>query len=74
MKTLAIVLLCVGVLFLQGCTYVPSVEPTDLSPVYEESATRSEIEAVLGEPVESRETKEGSISIYIYDSGAEGGI
>jgi TPR repeat protein len=80
MKTLATVSFCVGVLFLQGCTgldgqiYVPAVEPTNLSPVYEESATRSEIEAVLGEPVESRETKEGSISIYIYDRGAEGGF
>jgi hypothetical protein len=74
MKTLATVSLCVGVLFLQGCTYVPAVEPTDLSPVYEESATRSEIEAVLGEPVESRGIDQGSISIYIYDRGAEGGI
>ncbi len=74
MKTLTTVLLCVGVLFLQGCTYVPAVEPTDLSTVHEETAARSEIEAVLGEPVESRETKEGSISIYIYDRGAEGGF
>jgi TPR repeat protein len=74
MKTLTTVLLCVGVLFLQGCTYVPAVEPTDLSTVHEESATRSEIEAVLGEPVESRGIDQGSISIYIYDRGAEGGF
>jgi hypothetical protein len=74
MKTPAEVLLFVGVLFVQGCTYVPSVEPTDLSAVYEETATRSEIEAVLGEPVESRVTDNGSISIYKYNRGARGGI
>ena len=74
MKTLATVLLCVGVLLLQGCTYVPAVEPTNLSLVNEGTAQRSEIEAVLGEPVESRGIDQGSISIYIYDRGAEGGI
>ena len=46
MKTPTEALLVVAVLFAQGC-----VERTDLSPVYEETATRSEIEAVLGEPV-----------------------
>jgi hypothetical protein len=74
MKTLAIVLVCVGVLFLQGCTYVPAIEPTDLSTVYENTATRTEIEAALGEPMVSRETKEGSINVYLYDRGAEGEI
>ncbi len=74
MKTLTTVLLCVGVLLLQGCTYVPAVEPTDLSLVNEGTAQRSEIEAVLGEPVESRGIDQGSISIYIYDRGAVGGI
>ncbi len=49
MKTLATVSLCVGVLFLQGCTYVPAVEPTNLSLVNEGTAQRSEIEAVLGD-------------------------
>jgi hypothetical protein len=74
MKTPAEVLLFVGVLFVQGCTYVPSVEPTDLSAVYEETATRSEIEAVLGEPVASRVTDDDSISIsiYPYNKGAGG--
>jgi len=72
MKTPAEVLLIVGVLFVQGCTYVPSIEPTDLSAAYEETATRSEIEAVLGEPVESRVTDNGSISIYKYNRGARG--
>jgi hypothetical protein len=77
MKTPVEVLLIVGVLFVQGCVgvaYVPGVEKTDLSAVYEETATRSEIEAVLGEPVASRTTDEGSISIYKYNRGAEGGF
>ena len=74
MKTLAAVLLLVGVLFLPGCTYVPGVEPTDLPAVHEGTATRTEIEAVLGEPLESRDTNEGSINIYLYDRGAEGGF
>jgi hypothetical protein len=74
MKTPAEVLFIVGVLFVQGCTYVPSIEPTDLSAAYEETATRSEIEAVLGEPVESRVTDNGSISIYKYNRGARGEI
>ena len=74
MKTLAAALFFVGVLSLQGCTYVPAVERTDLSVVHEGAVTRIEIEAVLGEPVESRVTNEGSISIYLYDRGAEGGF
>ncbi len=65
MKTPTEALLVVAVLFAQGC----SVERTDLSPVYEETATRSEIEAVLGEPVASRATEEGHISIYQYNTG-----
>ena len=64
MKTPTEALLVVAVLFAQGC-----VERTDLSPVYEETATRSEIEAVLGEPVASRATEEGHISIYQYNTG-----
>ena len=64
MKTPIEALLVVAVLFAQGC-----VERTDLSPVYEETATRSEIEAVLGEPVASRATEEGHISIYQYNTG-----
>ncbi len=64
MKTPVEALLVVAVLFAQGC-----VERTDLSPVYEETATRSEIEAVLGEPVASRATEEGHISIYQYNTG-----
>jgi hypothetical protein len=71
MKTPAEVLFFVGALFVQGCTYVPSVEPTNLSAAYKETATRSEIEAVLGEPVASRVTDDGSISIYPYNKGAE---
>ncbi len=77
MKTPVEVLLIVGVLFVQGCVgvaYVPGVEKTDLSAVYEETATRSEIEAVLGEPVASRTTDEGSVSLYPYNRGAEGGF
>ena len=74
MKTPVEVLLIVGVLFVQGCTYVPGVEKTDLSAVYEETATRSEIEAVLGEPIASWATDEGSISIYSYNRGAEGRV
>ncbi len=74
MKTPIEALLVVAALFVQGCaTYVPGVEKTDLSAVYEETATRSEIEAVLGEPVAARTTDEGSISIYKYNKGAEGG-
>jgi hypothetical protein len=65
MKTPIEALLVVAALFVQGCaTYVPGVDKTDLSAVYEETATRSEIEAVLGEPVAARTTDEGSISIY----------
>jgi hypothetical protein len=77
MKTPIEALLVVAALFVQGCVlvaYVPGVEKTDLSAVYEETATRSEIEAVLGEPVASRTTDEGSISLYPYNRGAEGGF
>ncbi len=77
MKTPVEVLLIVGVLFVQGCVgvaYVPGVDKTDLSAVYGETATRSEIEAVLGEPVASRTTDEGSVSLYPYNRGAEGGF
>jgi hypothetical protein len=77
MKTPVEALLVVAALFVQGCinfTYVPGVEKTDLSAVYEETATRSEVEAVLGEPVASRTTDEGSISLYPYNRGAEGGF
>jgi hypothetical protein len=75
MKTPIEALLVVAALFVQGCVgvaYVPGVEKTDLSAVYEETATRSEVEAVLGEPVASRTRDEGSISIYKYNRGAEG--
>ena len=72
MRSMAVAFLLTGYLFIAGCTYVPGVEPTDLSAVYEGTATRTEIEAVLGEPLESRDTNEGSINIYLYDRGAEG--
>jgi hypothetical protein len=77
MKTPVEALLVVAALFVQGCidfTYVPGVEKTDLFAVYEETATRSEIEAVLGKPIASRATDEGSINLYPYNRGAEGGF
>lgn len=73
-KVLAAVLLSIGVQSLVGCTYVPAVEPTDLSVVRDKIATRAEVEAVLGEPVASRTENEGSVSVYSYNSGARGEI
>jgi hypothetical protein len=70
-KTLAAAILLVGVLSLQACTYVPEVERTDLSAV-KSTATRSEIEAVLGEPIGLEATSDGSISVYPYNRGAQG--
>jgi TPR repeat protein len=72
-KTPAVVMLLASVLSLQGCTYVSEVEPTNLSVVREGTATRTDVEAVLGKPLESRDTNESSINVYAYDRGAEGG-
>jgi len=73
MKRPAVVVFVIAALLVQGCTYVPGVEATDLSPVYRQTATRTEIEAVLGDPVASRTTDERIISLYQYDKGAPGG-
>jgi len=73
MRRPVVVLIGIGALFVQGCTYVPGVEATDLSHVYDEAATRTDIEAVLGEPVASRTTDGVIISLYRYNKGAPGG-
>jgi hypothetical protein len=73
MEPRVVALLAIGALVLQGCTYVPGVEATDLSPVYDAAATRANIEAVLGEPVASRTTDDAIISVYRYNKGALGG-
>jgi len=74
MKRPAVVLLVIGVLFAQGCTYVPGIKETNLTPLHQKTATRSDIEAVLGKPIASRATEEGSVSLYRYNKGAAGGI
>lgn len=74
MKTLAAIFVLVGALLSQGCTYVPGVKPTDMSAIREQTATRTEIEHILGEPSVSWETNDGSIDVYVYDRGAEGGV
>jgi hypothetical protein len=74
MKTLAAVFLSIGVQSLVGCTYVPGVEPTDMSAIRGGTATQTEIELVLGEPSVSWKTNEGSINVYVYDLGAEGRV
>ena len=61
----------VGCLFIAGCVVIPGVDPTDLSSVQEETATRAEVETALGEPELSRATDEGRIDVYLYDRGAE---
>ncbi len=74
MRSIAAAFLLTGCLFIVGCTIVPGVEPTDLSSVQEETATRAEVESALGEPDLSRVTDEGRIDVYLYDRGAEGEI
>ena len=71
MRSIAAALILIGCLFIAGCVVVPGVEPTDLSSVREETATRAEVETALGEPELSHATDEGRIDVYLYDRGAE---
>ncbi len=71
MRSTAAALILVGCLFIAGCVVIPDVEPTDLSSVQEETATRSEVDTALGEPDLSRATDEGRIDVYLVDRGAE---
>jgi len=66
-----IIAVLVAAALLQGCVVVPGVEPTDLSSVKEEMATRAEVEAALGEPELFRATDQGRIDVYLIDRGAE---
>jgi hypothetical protein len=72
MKMVARVLLLLGFVLSQGCTYVPGVEPTDMEPIRQKVANRAEVEAILGEPEETLQTNVGVINIYSYDAGADG--
>jgi hypothetical protein len=73
-KRLAATSVLVGALLSQGCTYVPGVEPTDMSAIHKGTATRTDIERALDEPSASWKTEEGSIDVYVYDRGSEGAI
>ena len=68
MKSIATVLVLVGGLLVQGCA-LTSVEPTDLFSV-RLGATRDQVEAALGKPIETRLTehlspKETELNLYV---------
>jgi hypothetical protein len=71
-KAIAAVLVPAVSLFIAGCAVLPGVESTDLSSVYEETATRAEVETALGETDLSHATDEGRIDVYLYDRGVQG--
>lgn len=74
MRTYIATLLFASSFAFEGCTYVPGVEPTDLSSIRQETATRAETEKALGDPLEISDTEVGVINIYSYDGGADGNL
>lgn len=53
-----------------GCAIVPGVEATNLSQM-QSATTKMDFQTVLGEPLETYQTKAGRVDVYIYDQGAE---
>ena len=53
-----------------GCAIVPGVEATNLSQM-QSATTKMDFQTVLGEPLETHQTKAGRVDVYIYDQGAE---
>jgi hypothetical protein len=63
-----VVVIALAGLVVQGCAAFTGVEPTDLTPILV-GKTRTDVEAVVGDPVERNVNGCGEVDTYRYDRG-----